>query len=237
MKPLARCAAGLGILLGLVLPGVPALCQVVLENPGIPARETVVYAERTGERTGTIRQQLVLRTEAERSWYEVQYSTAETDVSYRVDSRTMGGFYAEVLDRTNGSLVRRVTEVLASSPAAGKDELVLGDINSYLTSLRGFPFARTKQAKVVFAGSPAAAGGFSLELAVQGRETIRTGGVSRECWKLQFGMSGFLGNLVPKSLYWYEVKEPHCLVRFEGSRGGPGSPTTILELQSYEAGG
>jgi hypothetical protein len=77
--------------------------------------------------------------------------------------------------------------------------------------------------------------GFSLELNLLGRESVRAGGVARDCWKLQMGLSGILGGMMPKSTFWYATEPPHVLVRFEGSRGGPGSPVTVLELQSYEA--
>ena len=42
-----------------------------------------------------------------------------------------------------------------------------------------------------------------------------------------------MGAVFPKSYYWYSVEAPHSLVRSEAA-GMPGSPKTVLELQSYK---
>ena len=47
-------------------------------------------------------------------------------------------------------------------------------------------------------------------------------------------MKWVFGAIFPKSYLWYSVASPHYLVRSE-SGGMPGSPKTILEIQSYTA--
>jgi hypothetical protein len=224
------------ILIGLLLAqaGLPA--QIVLSNPDIPPHEEYVYLEKTGDMTGTTRQTVVLQSDAGRSWYEVTSQSSDSDLRYRVDAQTLSGFFSDVTERSAEAVIRRTNEVISTSVRAKADELVLSDFNSFITSLRGFPWGKAQSAKLVFVGSGAAMGGFNLELVVMGKETVRGAGVAYECWKLQMGLSGIMGGLFPKSYFWYAVKAPHCLVRFEGSRGGPGRPSTILELQSYEAG-
>ena len=98
-------------------------------------------------------------------------------------------------------------------------------------SLRGFPWEEKKFAKIVFLNRPE---NFRLEMKVKRKETIHINNKSYECWKVQIGMGGVMGAIFPKSYYWYSVESPHYLVRGEAS-GMPGSPKTILEIQSYSS--
>jgi hypothetical protein len=80
-----------------------------------------------------------------------------------------------------------------------------------------------------------------VDLAVAGKESLTLDGKTYECWKVQIGVSGFLGSIMSsimgKSLYWFSTDPTHYLVRSEGPTSAPGSPRQVVELQSRTIGG
>ncbi|MCK5674091.1 MAG: hypothetical protein KAH95_11990, partial [Spirochaetales bacterium] len=122
-------------------------------------------------------------------------------------------------------------EVLENKKQAGKDEILVSDMDGFIVGLRGFSWKKNASAKIVFMNR---SGGFSPELKIKGKETLNINGKSYECWKAQVGMKGVLGAVFPKSYFWYSVDSPHYLVRSEVA-GLPGSPKVVLEIQSYRA--
>jgi len=43
---------------------------------------------------------------------------------------------------------------------------------------------------------------------------------------------GFISGLIPSSKYYFEVASPHRLIRYEGTKGGPGTPD-IIQVFKY----
>jgi hypothetical protein len=101
----------------------------------------------------------------------------------------------------------------------------------HYVSLRGFPWGKEESAKIVFLNG---SDNFKLDMKIKGKDNIKIGDKTYPCWKVQIGMSGVMGALFPKSYYWFYEKSPHYLIRADSS-GMPGSPKTILEIQSYES--
>ena len=208
--------------------------QIRLSNPGVPAKENLVYAEKIGTQTGVLKQTVALKTENNKTYYEIVTNGTLSDIVYRVDAKTLDGFYSQTVERNPDSTIRRELEILSSSPKIAADELLVSDLNSLPFSLRGFPWGKINFAKLAFSGVSSTSS-FSLELNIQGVEKLKIGGKSYECYKVQMGLGGILGGFVPMSFFWYSTQSPNILVRYEGSQGGPGSPVRVLELQSYEA--
>lgn len=216
------------LLLLLIVPSI-IYGQVVLSNPGFPEKETVVYLQDTDGKLETVNYTLENKNVENKSWLEYRFFSKERDLLLKLNSDNLNTFYSESWDRQEESTVHRINEVLLNSKQVEKGELLITDMEGFLIGLRGFPWEDFKSARIVFLGR---SGGFSPELKVKGKETLKINNTNYECWKVQMGMKGVLGAVFPKSYFWFSTESPHYLVRSE-SAGMPGSPKTVLEIQSY----
>ncbi len=203
--------------------------QVVLTNPGIPESETIIYSQNTEGKLETVKYVLEKITGDNESWLEYRFYSNAKDVFIKLNPETLTAFYSEVWDRQDESSVHSINEVLLNIKQVKDGELLVTDMEGFLVGLRGFPWKKNANAKIVFLNR---SGGFSPELKIKGKETVQIADRTYECWKVQVGMKGIIGAVFPKSYFWYSVDSPHYLVRSEAA-GIPGSPKIILEIQSY----
>ena len=234
-RPLRGGTIGLALFFG----AVAALhSQVPITNPSIPAQERIVYEEAVGDGRGTVSVDVRLVADTTRSYYEVRQESEKVSALFRIDSETLFPFYTEETTRGARAVVRRSVEVLQSQPAAGPDELAISDPSALVFVLRGFPWGSRDSARLVFLGGNGggdAGQGFAFGLSVQGKETLKLNGASYECWRVQLGLEGAFGGLMPKTRLWFLVAAPHYLVKYEGPSGPPGSPKRVLTLREYGA--
>lgn len=227
----------LGALSALLLLLVPSIgmAQIKIENPSIPAEETLKYLETIGSEHHTVDQKVRRLSDATHSWYEFHSLSPETETTVLVDPLNLFVFQRDSTNRSPDAIIRTSSTVVESRYKPSGDELVIPDISAIPIVLRGFPWKTKGYAKLVFLGSTAMASGFNFELWGKGRETLKINGTSWDCWKGELALSGFLGGFVGKTYFWFSVNKPCVLVKTEGPSGGPGSPNRILELQSYSA--
>jgi len=209
--------------------------RVVIGNPSLPAEETVVYIEQTGSDTRILRQDLRLHDAADGRWLELRTLTKDTEATLRLDPSTLFVTRSETTQRGSDAVVRRTMEVIEAPAVPKPDELLVSDFASLSFVLRGLPWDTFHSARVVAVGSPARNDAFSVQISLSGRETVTIGTTRWDCYKVQLGISGFWGAILGKSSYWYAVAPPHVMVKSESPSGGPGSPVTVTELQSYDA--
>ena len=205
--------------------------QVNLTNPGIPEKETIIYTQETEGKLETVKSIIEYNNSENLSWLEYRFYSSARDVFVKLDENNLTAFYSEVWDRIDNSSFHTIIEVLENKKQAGKDEVLVSDMDGFIVGLRGFSWKKNASAKIVFMNR---SGGFSPELKIKGKETLNINGKFYECWKAQVGMKGVLGAVFPKSYFWYSVDSPHYLVRSEVA-GLPGSPKVVLEIQSYRA--
>lgn len=218
------------LLLFIVVPSL-TYGQVVLTNPGLPEKETIIYIQDTDGERETVKYVLEQKKNNNKSWIEYRFYSNAMDVFIKLNPENLTTYYSEVWERRDDSFTHRINEVLSNSKEVMEDELLITDMDGFVFGLRGFPWGETASAKIIFLNG---SGGFSLELKIKGKETIYIADQKYECWKVQLGMKGILGAVFPKSYFWYSVESPHYLVRSEVA-GMPGSSKIILEIQSYTA--
>ncbi|MDA3938653.1 MAG: hypothetical protein PF693_05005 [Spirochaetia bacterium] len=219
------------LLLILIFIVVPSIMygQADLTNPGIPEKETIIYTQDTEGKLETVKSTFEYKSSGNKSWLEYRFYSIERDVFVKLDNSNLHTFYSEVWDRPDNSSFHNISEVIVNRRQAGKDELLVSGMDEFIVGMRGFPWKKNANARIVFLNR---SGGFSPEIKIKGNETIHIDDQSYECWKVQVGMKGVLGAVFPKSYFWYSVESPHYLVRSEAA-GLPGSPKIILEIQSY----
>jgi hypothetical protein len=209
--------------------------QILIKNPSIPQTENLVYTEKVEHAVRTLSQSLALRSDGGASWYEFKSLSPESDVFFRLDEATLFPSFSETVTRGESAVIHRTTEILNVSVQQKDGELVIGDFESLPVVLRGLPWGTFSSARVVTLGSSGRGSPFSLRLTVAGKESVMITGRTYECWKAQLSIDGFLGSFLGKSTFWYTTEIPHYLVRSESPSNGPGSPSRVLELQTYSA--
>jgi len=205
--------------------------QVILTNPGIPEKETVIYTQITDGKLETVKYTLENKSVDNKSWLEYRFFSNKRDVFIKLNSDDLSTFYSESWDRQEDSTVHRYNEILVNRKHADEGELLITDMEGFLIGLRGFPWGDYTSARIVFLGR---SGGFLPELKIKGQESININNINYKCWKVQLGMKGVLGAVFPKSYFWFSAETPHYLVRSEAA-GMPGSSKIILEIESYTA--
>jgi hypothetical protein len=200
----------------------------------LPASELFLYARKVGDKRDEIEVRTRLVSAAGENYYELRSRSPDQDLVLRLDPETLFAGYVEVTNRSKDATLRRLTTVLENRSSVGPDEVVVSTFETLPYSLRAFPWGSRQRANIRFLGSSGGSD-FRFDLSVTGKETLAVGGRGVEAWKVQLSLGGILGAFFGKSYLWYSSEYPHYLVKSEGSSGGPGSPTSVLTLQSYSS--
>lgn len=67
-----------------------------------------------------------------------------------------------------------------------------------------------------------------LQARRRGKETVEVDGEQVESWKVRISLPG-IGSIFWSADYWYRTTDGQ-FVKYEGVRGGPGTPTTVVEM-------
>jgi hypothetical protein len=199
-------------------------------DPNIPNGETAYYRVTVGNETYPLVQRTVRKTEGGREIYEVTSESRAEDNVVRMDCRGMNVYYAFQRTKKTDFTLETRTDVVKNQTASKADELVLVTIQGIDQVLRGFPFGRLQTMKVRLAQSAE----FSFVVNLTKEVDITTLRGTVKCYELELALDGFFGGFMPKTYLWYSKDAPHYLVKYQGSRGGPGSTTMTIELSGYE---
>jgi len=205
--------------------------QIVLKNPGIPMFESISYRQEINGNVESLDVEVENIEENNYKWIEYRLFSNEQDILIKFNSDNLTAFYSEIWDKKSDSTVHTINEIVKNNKVVKGKELLITDMYGFLLSIRGFPWGEKKSAQIVFLNGSS---DFKLDLKVKGKETVQIDDKFYECWKVQMGIGGIMGAIFPKSNYWYGVESPHILIRSESTRT-PGSPKTILEINSYKS--
>jgi hypothetical protein len=201
--------------------------------PSTASEELFVYARTVGEK----RDEVEIRTRPVSvdgvAYLEMTTRSSDQEGLFRLDPKTLLATYSDITTRSKDATIRRITSIVEDRYKPKDGELLVSSLDTLGQTLRLFPWAKGRKAKLVFLGS--GGGNFSFELSVSGKETVTIGERSLECWKAQVGLGGILGGMFGKSSLWFSTDSPSYLVKSEGPSGGPGSPNSVMELKSYSA--
>jgi hypothetical protein len=211
----------------------PAVTKI---QGALPAAERLVYSRTIGDRRDRLETSVRLVEERGASWYEVSSTAEDQDSLLRLDAASLSASYIEVTSRGKDGTLKRVTTVVERKGQGEGDEILLLGAEALPYTLRAFPWGARQKARIAFMGS-GTGGNFRFELTVGGKETLQAAGRSIECWKAQFALGGIFGPFVGKTTLWYTTAWPHYLVKSEGASGPPGSPQSLILLESYSGSG
>lgn len=86
--------------------------QVVLTNPEIPEKETIIYTQDIEGKLETVISLIKYKSSKNKSWLEYRFYSSERDVHVRMDESNLNAFYSEVWDKPDNSSFHSITEVL-----------------------------------------------------------------------------------------------------------------------------
>jgi len=203
----------------------------------LPPSEALVYSKKTGAEIERVEMDTRLVREGKSEYYELRLSSPEEEGLFRLDSQSLLELSSDVTTKSADATIRRVTTVVENRAVPAKDEIIAsGGADTLAQSLRAFPWDSARKAKISFMGAGKAGSAYRFDFNVTGKESLEVAGRRIECWKAQLSLDGLLGSFVGATKLWYSVEYPHYLVRSEGASGPPGSPETVLTLESYRSG-
>ena len=219
-------------ILHLVLSG--SVCaESIFVDPGIPHGETITYASRIGEKLIAVSETVLIKNEGGKQLYSIESRSESLDRNLLLEKETMAIESVHTVRKFDEVILDSKLTVRDEKPPSGKGEVKLADFAVLTYIFRGFPFEKMEKVKIGFYGEQRERK-FNFSAKYKGKEEIKLNKKTIDCYKLEFGMDGFWGRLIPKMKTWYSVEPPHYLVRYQGLVGPPGSPKREVELMSYK---
>lgn len=220
------------------------LCSAVygvspLVDPRIPNGESLRYRIIKGDEISYSTQKIFQENDGSGLIYSVFTKSDTQESKLLLNSSGLVPFKSSVVNRLNGAEYSSET-VIQKMPELSSDYIAIIGFEDLVHVLRGFPFEKNKELKMVIIGQKQDDKMFSMDIRYQKLETIKIDGVSYQTHKLELipQMPGFLkiiGGLFPKTYFWYSTENSHILIRYEGSAGfGEGSAGFGGDKQTIE---
>ena len=233
MKIILKSAVLLAVL-PLLTPPHKALCAgFSFADPRIPAGELATYECLKNGSTFIITEKVAVRSEAGRPYYAIESQSPELDAVIVIARDTMTVGSVSMHKKFADATIKSTLTMIDEKPNPEKDQVKLPHFIVLKYLLRGFPFSDPCKLKIGYYGDPANKK-YSMSVSYKHTEEITVKGRAYACHKLEFGLDGVLGALMPEIELWYSAEPPHYLVRYAGVEGLPGSPKRIIELRDYE---
>ena len=202
-------------------------------DPDIPDNETIIYRSTSEGKTITVKEQVRHITEENNNFYEIVSLSPALDTHIRINRKDMTVVSVQTVQKHDTAIL--------DSKLVVKDQKLNGDDNAVKVPhfvalshlLRGFPFESKEKLLINYYGGSAGKK-FQLRVKNKHRDIINVMGKEIECYKLEFGLAGFLWAVLPELELWYSVEPPHYMVRYKGPEGPPGTPKRFIEIIEYQ---
>lgn len=217
-----------------IVLGAPGLvsAEPLFADPDIPHGETITYISRAGNNEVTVVEKVVIKKEGGKVLYEIISRSKPLDRTIVLEKDSMAIVSVHTVRKYEEVTLDSHVTVIDEKEQFGSDKVKLADFTIMNYLFRGFPFGKLEKLKI---GSyrEEQKDDFPFTVTCKKRETIEINERAIECYKLELGMDGFWGRFFPKTNMWYSVASPHYLVRYKGQSGRPGSPKSVVEMESY----
>jgi len=102
--------------------------------------------------------------------------------------------------------------------------------------LRFLPFDHWEPQKMhLFSNEPKM---YEVKLEMKGKERVKTPAGEFEAYKIELspelGVLNLVKGLLPKAYFWFTVAAPHFWVKYEGPENGAGTPSIVMQLNTYK---
>jgi hypothetical protein len=210
-----------------------ATAQTPLVDPQIPHGERAVYDSKIGDNKFTVENTVAVKKEGGRELYEITSLSKRQDKVIQFDRKTMALISVHTLRKYPDATLDSNLSVVSEKQTFKDGEIKIADFNILMYLMRGYPFGKLPSLKIGYYGEGNEKS-YTMTLTDKGIEKVTIKDKTYDCYKLEFGMSSFIGAFLPKLNLWYSAAPPHYLVKYEGPEGPPGTPKRVLELGQYE---
>ncbi len=204
-------------------------------DPQIPDGEQTTYECRKKGSITLINESVAVKREGQNDFYEIYSQSPELDATIQIHKDTMTILSVDMLKRFEDATINSTLKMLDEKSNLKTDEIKLPHFIVLKYLLRGYPFDNPLKLTIGYYGDPTEKK-FSMSVRYKKKELVKIKDKTFNCHKLEFGLDGVLGTILPELEMWYSVEPPHYLVRYEGIEGLPGSPKRIIELSNRSIG-
>jgi len=202
-------------------------------DPDIPDNETILYRSTSEGKTITIKEQVRHIIEENNNIYEIVSLSPALDTYIRINRKDMTVISVHTFQKYEGATLDSKLIVKDEKPNMENNAIRIPHFVVLSHLLRGFPFESKKKLQINYYGGSS---GKKFKLCVKNkhRDIINVMGKEVECYKLEFGLAGFLWAVLPELELWYSVEPPHYMVKYKGPEGPPGTPKRFIEIIEYQ---
>ncbi len=202
-------------------------------DPQIPNGETITYRSQSQGKTMTLEEKTILISEGQKKLYEIASLSPDLDKYIRIDRKEMTVSSVHTIRKYDSATLDSKLIIRDAAPNTLDDAIRIPHFVALTHLLRGFPFESKNKIGISYYGESAEK---KINLCIRNkkRENIKINGIEMECYKLEFGIDGFLATILPELELWYTVKPPHYMVKYKGLEGPPGTPERLIELIDYK---
>ena len=215
----------------------PGICESILRDPKIPHNERTTYSETVGDKKTFSSSQVKIKYDGQKQLYEITDYSPNSEVTLTILSDNLTTKNINEITTNKGFRIATTTAITGTGNRREKEIESLA-IRDLAHILRGFPFDLKDTIPINFVSSESDDSSFSLGIRNVAKETLKIKSRSIKTYKLELiasapGIMGMFIGMAPKTFFWYSVNQPHYLVKYEGSSGGPGSPIRTLQITNY----
>lgn len=221
---------GAGLLQG--LPG-HASSGFRFGDPLIPDQEQCMYESTSENKTMLVHETVRTIRRGGREYYEITSLSPVFDSRVTINRQTMSVVSVNTVQKHDNATLDSTLIVRDERPSSRPDAITVPHFVALTHLLRGYPFVSRRKLNISYYGGTEK-NKFNLAVVYKKREYQRVNDRDIECHKLEFGLDGFLGSLLPELELWYAVAPPHYLVRYSGPEGPPGTPKREMRLLQYQ---
>jgi hypothetical protein len=201
-------------------------------DPGIPDGETITYKSQSDGTTMVMKEHTRQINDGPTRQYEIASLSPVLDTYIRINRNDMTVASVHTIQKYDTATLDSKLIIRDAQPNTRDDAVKVPHFVALSHLLRGFPFESRKKILISYYGGSAEKK-FTLCVRSKKQELITIQGRELLCYKLEFGVDGLLGTILPELELWYTVKAPHYMVRYRGPEGPPGTPERFIELTGY----
>lgn len=202
--------------IALVFVGILESAKVQFSDPNIPNGEKLVYRVTEGRENSELTYEIE-RKQSDGKWtYVIKSSTFYEMTLYTDDMKPILIKRFTPQGELEFSIAYRSGRVHLTYPGPKRNKVDevpddSYDVHAMMHVLRGFPFAKEKKVEFTLVTPDRKAGVYAKLL---GTESVTTPVGSINCYKLEAGVSGLLGKVIPYKFYfWYDSAPPYRLIK------------------------
>ena len=206
------------------------------DDPGLEAGETTTYVSTSNNIAEQVIDRVELQNGDNGQVYVFTSQAPKLTATVAIDKKSMKVLSVRLVRNCGDAVVESSTKVSGPAENTADDAVRIPHFSALKYLLRGYPFEKRAKIRIDFYGNEKSSFIMSAWYAKKEKVTLPDG-KQVECHRLDVGIEGFWGTLLPKLKLWYAVEPPHMLIKAYGPTGPTGYPDYELVMTGYKRPG